>query len=281
MNDVPQLDVDGKYYITNSADIQIYVKTTDGGTVKSLYAVAGVSSYAWNTWQTGEITRDVVLPKGSHVIYANCRYRLQKGTTNNAAVKWSGFTSSFVYDYYHSRIFANGLVFGSSQNNFFSVLRDTSGDINVKSVTSNGKLGFELLSSGLSDIAGGIRLRKTVVLGFGYVLCRVSGNTYYDTVYGTHAVRGNASFACSRIAAGVHQLTFPTTWSNVVTSARSLFVTAIGYNDTTNNGKSENNVNTTVTVKSVTTTDCVIVVGDDMSPNDLFGFYFKIEYMLD
>lgn len=284
VDEMPQVDVNGNYWLFNVCRITIYVRTVDGNTTKSTYIGASYSDGGGNnTWITANVSRDAVLPKGNHTIYAEIYYRLQKGASN-AAAEWSDVTASFVYDFYLSRIFANGLVFGSSQNNFFSAMRDSDGNMSVKGITNNGKYGFEILPTGLSDIAGGVRLRKTIVLGYGRVSCMQSTTgSYIDYVYDSqNALRDlGGYFSSSREAEGIHKLKFPNGWENVISDASRLFITAIGHNNTLYNNQSNYKVNTTVSIYSKSTSECVIAVGDDMSPNDKFGFFFKIEYMLD
>lgn len=280
--DVPYYE-GGYWYVNNNASATLIVKSynSNGILIQSSYITACYAD-GRSSWVSQNVNRDVTLPAGTHYIYVRAEYRLLKGTSNWGYVRWTNISATFVYDYYISRIFANGLVFGSSQNNFFSAMRESDGNMAIKGVTNNGKYGFEVLSTGLSDIAGGQRLKKTVVLGFGYVLCRNANGTYTDIVTAQDAFRSYAgAFSCTRIAEGVHRLKYPDGWKDIITASYRIFVTALGYNNTTYNNKSVNNVNTTVTVKEINTTDCVIVVGDDMSPNDLFGFHFKIEYMLD
>ena len=277
MDDAPVADIYGNYYIYNRSSISIRIKTVQTGQPnKWTYVGLSAGSNGENSWQTTTVTRDVVLPKGTHYIYATCYFRLQEGTSNTADVKWSGLTVSFVYDYYISRIFANGLVFGSSQNNFFSAMRESDGNMAVKAVTNNGQFGFELLDTGLATIWKGKRFRPTIVLGFGKITANKNNSgTYYDSISDSaNAARDYVgSFSCERTSEGIHKLTFPTGWADLGLSTSNIFVSVVGHYKSSNQ-------NVTCTVQTITTTYCTIAVGDDMSPNDQMNFFFKVEYML-
>lgn len=275
MDEAPIYDITtGCYYKYNRARINIVIKTYDGVKLiaTNIGSVSAVSD-GLSRWITISSNRDVILPAGTHKIYAECDYTLHEGSTNRGEVQWSGVTASFVYDFYQSRVFANGLVFGSSEENFVAIIRESNGNMAVKGITNNGEVGFQMKGSELSTIYKKKLLRQTITLAYGFAHCYNSNGTHTAYVSNVkNAYRDGGSFSIERQSVGKWKLTYPSGWSNLSLSNTDLFITVTAVD--------ANGALRFACVGTITSTYCIIYTGDDDSANDDIDFYFKIDYML-
>lgn len=200
----------------------------------------------------------------SLIVFAN------QSQTTSCTASWNITSASYRSDIYLSRLFANGAAYGSSINNFFAAMNVNSRMlVKASTLASNGKQnGFELSSTGLSIVHAEKLIRPMVTLGFGVV----SGNGTLSQF--TNSVRGSEQQPqVNRITDGVFRITYPSDWTALGLSQNNLYVEAHGM-------YKGNNTNTTVSVYFVYNNMCQIVIGDDMSPNDGFSFFFEIKYLL-
>lgn len=139
--------------------------------------------------------------------------------------------------------------------------------------------GFELSDEGLSIIHGldgqELKISPTLTLGFGRIMCSYNGSSWTYTISPfVNAVRDSDKVPnVTRISEGIYRVYYPSDWVNIGLVQSRIIATAIGYYDSSNH-------NTTVTIQQITETYVQFVVGDDMSPNDNYGFWFCVEYML-
>lgn len=244
----------GYYYLKNVVTVCYLIKSYVGGKYKNTI-VDMCTSDGNSSWITRNVSREVVLPAGTHYIYIRAVYHLQEGTSNWAFVRWSGTTATFVYDYYQSRIFANGLVFGSSVENFFGVSRKTNGDMEMRMVTNSIKKGFDCSPTNGIRFADNKNWFKPL-MPIMFLYCTTANGSYMKsdgTSSGTSKVDGgsvtikgrqtfdNSTFSTSvtatvsattgfvkRIDVGVYQIKFPTNWSVLNLSLENTMVKMIG-----------------------------------------------------
>lgn len=279
----------GQYSIDNWAVVTIRIKTYSDANRTNLLTtkiVATVnsqrSSTGYGTHSASMTNLAVDLSAGYHtleVYYYAIVYAGQTQTTN-VTCSWSITSVSFVSDTYISRLFANGMAYGSSANNFFTAM-NVDGTMVLKAVTRRNNAennGFELSQRGMSIVCGDSLLRPVITLGFGRVKCTQSGNTYTDTLEAfSTCIRNHVTspsvYRYTQNDRAYHRINFPSEWTNLGLSANDLYVNAVAYYDAKDH-------NYTCSVKTITTTYCEIVIGDDTSPNDLMNFWFEVKYML-
>lgn len=275
--------------VDNYARICLYLRTYSDSArtiTKTNKLVAVVSSLdSQSGYGSKSITMNgtsVDVPAGYHSViieYYGCVFR-NCVAVRSVSASWNITSVPYVSDIYLSRLFANGVAYGSSLNNFFAAM-NTNGRMLVKAVTLSGsgtnskQNGFELSADGLSVVHAGSLLRPIVTLGFGRITCSHNGSTYTDTLATfANGVRGSSGTpTVRRIGEGIHRVLFPSDWTNLGLVSSGIIASANGYYDSSNH-------NTTVTIQQITSTYVQFVVGDDMSPNDDYGFWFEIKYML-
>lgn len=274
-DDIPYSDTHGNWWLDNVASIQIIIKTVRSGGTSAGVSIASyaLTASGESSWKTTAQVRDVFLMAGTHTIYARCYFILREGTSNYGNVQWSGLTANFVYDFYQSRVFANGLVFGSSEENFVAIIRESGGNMSFKAITDAGAVGMQMYGGQLSTIYRKKLLRQTIVLGYGRCHCyTLNDNATGSVQYSSNAHRTGDSYSLSREGQGKWKLTFPSSWADLSLQANYLFVTVTPVD--------ANGYVRMACVSTITSTYCIIYTGDDDSPNDDIDFHFKIEYML-
>ena len=280
---------DGQLSITNWANVVVSIKTYSDAARTALLTTKTValanskrSSSGYGTHNVSMNNLTVDLSAGYHTleVYYYCIVYSNQTTTTSVSLSWNITSVSYVSDTYISRLFANGMAYGSSANNYLAAV-NVDGTMVLKAVTRRYQaenVGFELSQRGMSLQCGDSLLRPVVTLGFGQVSCTQSGSMYTDTLtkFST-CIRNHTTYpSVNRYTSdgrAYHRITFPSEWTNLGLSANDLYVNAVAYYDSKDH-------NYTCSVKAITTTYCDIVVGDDTSPNDLMNFWFEVKYML-
>lgn len=267
------------YYWSDVMVAHLFVITYDSssknyqkGNAKFLgYATA----YGGNKWYEYAVVGDTVVEAGYHELVIEYEVHLAANNYAYGKLAWSFNSYSFTADYYLSRIFANGLAFGSSINNAFAVVRNSAGNAEMRFATNNAKYGFEVLPSQTSKIVEQKLLKETVTLGFCRVHCyqQSNGNQTASINDSRNALRDGGSFSVERLAQGKWKVTYPTTWASLGFSKEDLFITVVA----------KSNTNGYLRFASIAETNkayCYVHTGDDDSPNDEIDFWIKIDYML-
>ena len=170
---------------------------------------------------------------------------------------------------YLSRLFANGLTYGSSLNNFFALL-NISSKIFMKAVTSDSSAnlyGFALDAEGFKVQRKNITGKVFPTIYYGFVNWTAKETFSISTYY---SFDGNSP-TLSRVATGSDgqmKLTFPSSWSNLGLSFSTAIINLVGYNDSCRN----------VHVISFTSTQ-IIVEGNDDTSNNYTSFAIEIKYI--
>ena len=266
------------YYWSDMMIAHLFVITYDSssknyqkGNAKYLgYATA----YGGNKWYEYAVVGDTVVEAGYHELVIEYEVHLSANNYAYGKLAWSFNSYSFTADYYLSRIFANGLAFGSSINNAFAVVRNSAGNAEMRFATNNAKYGFEVLPGQVSDILETKLLRRTVMLGYGFCDCykQANGTQTAYVRYSQNAVREGGSFSVTRMAEGKWKITFPSEWSALGITATNITAKVTP--------KSVGNYVRMASIVEITATYMTVHTGDDDSPNDEISFWFQIEYML-
>ena len=286
---VPGIVENGKYSIDNWANVTIQIKTYSDANMTSLQTTKTVaiansqrSSTGYGTHSVSMNNLVIDLSAGYHTleVYYYAIVYAGQTTITSVSCSWSITSVSYVSDTYISRLFANGMAYGSSANNFFTAM-NVDGSMVLKAVTRRYNAennGFELSQRGMSIVCGDSLLRPVITLGFGRVKCTQSGNTYTDTLEAfSTCIRNHVTspsvYRYTENDRAYHRINFPSEWTDLGLSANDLYVNAVAYYDAKDH-------NHTCSVKTITATYCEIVIGDDTSPNDLMNFWFEVKYML-
>ncbi len=151
------VDEDGYYTVYNQAQVRIRIATfsdvnltTKNGSDK---LIGTVRSYDGQS-HTTDVEASADVPAGYHVVYVDwyC-YAYASTSSSYAKVSFKMTSITYVSDVYLSRLFANGLAYGTSQNNFFAAMNIEQNGANrmlVKALTENSskyKYGFLLDNS--------------------------------------------------------------------------------------------------------------------------------------
>lgn len=120
------VDEDGYFRIYNSAYVAIRIETratnSTSGTLLHSTTIGSVSSNEGNS-VSKNLNASADVPAGYHFVYVVWSLYAYRSTYNSYAkvtYKLSGV--SYTSDVYLSRMFANGIAFGTSQNNFFALM---------------------------------------------------------------------------------------------------------------------------------------------------------------
>lgn len=275
---------DGWYYARNVATVRVLVETYADSGYKTLKKT--VQLYSLTSSGNGEISasdKKAVgdLVSGYHKIFVEyylCTPGYQSTSyqaLRTATAYWNVTAISYASDMYISRLFANGMAYGTSANNYFAAM-NVGGKMLVKGVTLNGSgiaNGFELSSTGLSILHKDASFRPVITLGMGilqYTSSKLSWMRYQS------GLRGGATPAVSRTTAGYYVITFPTGWTNIIGSnTENLFVTVTAYHSTSTTTKRP----LTTSIPYLINTQCQIVVSQGTSAVDEYVLV-KVEYML-
>ena len=180
-----------------------------------------------------------------------------------------------ISDIYISRMFANGVAYGSSANNYFAAM-NVNGKMLIKGVTLNGSSianGFELSETGLSILHKDVSIRPVVTLGMGILQYTSSKLSWMRFQSG---LRGGATPTVSRTNTGYYVITFPTNWQNLIGSnTNNLFVTVTAFHATSTTTKRP----LVTSIPSLTNAQCQIVVSQGSTAVDECVLV-KVEYML-
>lgn len=265
------------YYWVDRISAYLYIYTYDSQSKNRMIGqkyIGNAAAYGGNKWTEYTVTGDVVVPEGYHELVLEYSVSLSANNYACGKVNWSLNSYSFTADFYQSRIFANGLAFGSSGNNALVVVRNSNGEMEMRYATSNAKYGFEMLPGQVSDILETKLLRRTVMLGYGFCSCyKTSNDTQTASIqYGQNAVRGGGYFSVTRLEQGKWKITFPSEWSALGITATNITAKVTP--------KSVGNYVRMASIAEITGSSMTVHTGDDDSPNDEISFWFQIEYML-
>ena len=266
------------YYWTNYINARVVVKNYDNATSKRLLStsyVAWAGGYGGDKWNETSLTKDVVVPSGYHEITIEYDVHLVKNGSAYGEVAWNSVTASFTADYYLSRIFANGLAFGSSAKNSFAVARNSSGNVEMRCSTKNNEYGMQVLEDGMSTIFKDKFFKPTVLLGYGLVTSSNTNGTHRASW--SHFINGMRDDYSSPVITnrteGVWKIAYTDKWKSLGLSKSNLVVTVVP------NMQNFTKINM-VGLYEVTTTDVTVGAGDDDSPNTGISFWVKFEYIL-
>lgn len=279
----------GQYSIDNLSKVEVRIKTYSDSARTVLMTTKTVaianSQRSTSGYDTHSVTMNnlsVDLSAGYHTleVYYYCIvYRGQTSTTS-VSCQWNITSVSFVSDTYISRLFANGMAYGTSLNNFFAAM-NVANKMHVKaqSLSSGNVLnGFELSAAGLSIIHAEKLLKPVVTLGWGRITCNGTSSSTSDTVESfANAIRGDPdSVTVTRTANGIHMIKYPASWTSLGLTASRIIVHIDSYlYSSSHSGRSG-----IASVGTITSTYCTFAVGDDNSPSDAWDAYFEIKYML-
>lgn len=279
-----QLGIDGLLHIVNRAELKVLVKTYEDSScsvlkkTRSLYYIisngTGENSVS-NISVQGELT------SGYHKIFVQYSLKTPGYQTTSyvaqrtATANWSISSISYISDIYISRMFANGVAYGSSANNYFAAM-NVNGKMLIKGVTLNGSSianGFELSETGLSILHKDVSFRPVVTLGMGILQYTSSKLSWMRFQSG---LRGGATPTVSRTNTGYYVITFPTNWQNLIGSnTNNLFVTVTAFHATSTTTKRP----LVASIPSLTNAQCQIVVSQGSTAVDECVLV-KVEYML-
>ena len=278
------LGTDGLLHITNKAEIKVFVKTYEDKSctvLKKTLSLYYIASIGKGEKSESNISVHGELTSGYHKVFV--KYILQTPgcqTTSyvslrTATANWAISSVSYVSDMYISRLFANGMAYGTSANNFFAAMNDENGKMLIKGVTlnANGEAnGFELSQQGLSILHKGVSFRPMVTLGMG-ILQYTSGKLSWMRFQS--GLRGSATPTVARTNAGYYVITFPTNWTNIISNVNCLFVTVSAYHAASTTTKRP----LVTSVPLLSNAQCQIVVSQGSTAIDECVLV-KIEYML-
>ena len=161
-------------YYTNHAGytimMELYSDTTCQNLVHRVYLGSGAINATKGSTSTETKTIDVSYKTlvnytaGYSVVYAKVylewNFSCANLSSSVATVSWTGLKVEMVGGAHISRIFANGISYGTSLQNFFAVVQEGAG-MHIKALTGNGNYGFEVTSSGVYVTIAGTRYLLT------------------------------------------------------------------------------------------------------------------------
>ena len=268
--DTVPITVDG--YVTHHAKVDLYVRTYKDSSYTQLQAtrlVASVKSDGEGI-KTLSVNTQVDVPAGYqqiYVAYENTAYPTT--TSTNTETYWDITSASYTSELWLSRLFANGLAYGSSRNNFFALLNINS-KIIMQAVTTDSSMN----KHGFVLDAAGFKVQQKNVVGqvfptiFYGMVTWTAKETFSITVY--YSFDGYTP-TLSRInegSDGKMRLTFPASWSSLNLGFSTAIVNLVGYNDSCRN----------VHVTSFTSTQ-ITVEGNDNTSNNYTSFAIEIRYI--
>ena len=192
----------------------------------------------------------------SYYVAVVARCTLYNDRTSVASYSLSSVTCRIVSDKYLSRVFGNGIVYGTSANNFFAAVNESAG-LHVRGITNSGKYGFDLSSEGFKLILNGFKVKVPISILYLYVSYLSSSNTLSIQKQITF---DGGSCTVSRSGEGYYKVTFPnnTNWSALSLSFSKCMCIA---NCMWGSGIDAR-------VITMTTTYCYVETSDDNSRND-------------
>ena len=270
IEEIAPITVDG--YVTHHAAVYVYVRTYKEASHKTLIASRLIASVVsdGNGTKSKTINAKVDVPAGYQVIsveYENTVYPTPH--TTNTRTYWNITSATYVSDMWLSRLFANGLAYGSSQNNFFALM-NLSNKLMMQAVTTDSSLnkhGFWLDSEGFKVQRKNVIGKVFPTIFYGVVAWTAKETFSLSTKY---SYDGNEP-TLSRVNEGDDgkmKLTFPSSWSSLGLSFSTAIVNLVGYNDSVRN----------VHVTSFTSSQITIEGNDDTS-NNYTSFAIEIKYI--
>lgn len=278
------IGIDGLAYLKNTATVKVVVKTYEDSARTKL--IKTTSLYYLSTNGDGEksatsISANGDIPAGYHKLMVGYTLKTPGYQTTSyvslrtATAYWNITSVGYESDIYISRIFANGVAYGSSANNYFAAM-NVGGKMLIKGVTLNGsgvKNGFELSETGLSILHKDASFRPVVTLGMGILQYTSSTLKWMRFQSG---LRGAATPTVSRSNTGYYVITFPANWQNLIGSnTNNLFVTVTAFHATSTTTKRP----LVTSIPLLTNTQCQIVVSQGSTAVDECVLV-KVEYML-
>lgn len=278
------LTTDGWLRQRNVATVKVFVDTYADSGYKTLKKA--IQLYSLTSSGNGEISqsdKSVVgdLVSGYHKIYVEY-YLLTPGyqstsyqSLRTATVYWNVTSISYASEIYLSRLFANGMAYGTSINNFFAAM-NVGNAMQIKGVTLNESgiaSGFDLSSTGLSILFKGSYFRPVITLGMG-VLQYNSGTTSWKSFQNGLRNSANPTVSCS--SQGYYTITFPSAWKNIIgdniADALLISVFAIDVIST--------QANPTITMFTTVSNDNCVIKYKCSTSAAQEKFFVKFEYML-
>ena len=278
------LTTDGWLRQRNVATVKVFVETYADSGYKTLKKA--IQLYSLTSSGNGEISqsdKSVVgdLVSGYHKIYVEY-YLLTPGyqstsyqSLRTATVYWNVTSISYASEIYLSRLFANGMAYGTSINNFFAAM-NVGNAMQIKGVTLNESgiaSGFDLSSTGLSILFKGSYFRPVITLGMG-VLQYNSGTTSWKSFQ--NGLRNSADPTVSCSSQGYYTITFPSAWKNIIgdniANALLISVFAIDVIST--------QANPTITMFTTVSNDNCVIRYKCSTSAAQEKFFVKFEYML-
>jgi len=259
-------------YVTHHAYIAMYVRTYSDAahTICISNRMVGSAISNGNGTVTTSVNRQVDVPAGYQqivVVYENTVYTTN--TTTSTETYWNVTSASYVSEMWLSRLFANGLAYGSSQNNFFALLNVAS-KIIMQAVTTDGSMN----KHGFALDADGFKVQRKNITG------KVFPTIYYGLISWTaketfsispyYSFDGNSP-TLSRVASGADgqlKLTFPASWSSLNLGFSTAIINLVGYNDSCRN----------VHVVSFNSSQ-ITIEGNDDTTNNYTSFAIEIKYI--
>lgn len=202
----------------------------------------------------------------SYDVAVVARCTLYNDSTSVASYSLSSVTCRIVSDKYLSRMFGNGIVYGTSANNFFAAVNESAG-LHVRGVTNNGKYGFDLSAGGFKLILNGFKVKVPITILFMYVSF-ISSSTSLSIQ--KQVTFDGGSCTVSRSGEGYYKVTFPnnTNWSALSLSFSNCMCIANGLSTVGRDAR----------VVSMTSTYCYVECSDDSSRND-GSFQLELRYL--
>lgn len=136
---------DGYYYWNNTVEANLYVYTYSDEECTVLIGQVLVGSIVGTGYgkSSKSISTTCVVKGGYHRLVLVHSVKVYKAASG-ATLSWSGLSAKFESDYYTSRVFANGLSFGSNEDNVLAAVRNSSGNMEMRMATRNGAHGINI-----------------------------------------------------------------------------------------------------------------------------------------
>ena len=253
---------DGSAWVLNSISLRV-VLMKGSTSVKTLYSCkcsGSTEQFTVNVQTTFEGDGSAYYV----AVIAKCS--LYNDSTSVASYSLSSVTCRIVSDKYLSRVFGNGIVYGTSANNFFAAVNESAG-LHVRGVTNNGKYGFDLSAGGFKLILNGFKVKVPITILFMYVSF-ISSSTSLSIQ--KQVTFDGGSCTVSRSGEGYYKVTFPnnTNWSALSLSFSNCMCIANGLSTVGRDAR----------VVSMTSTYCYVECSDDSSRND-GSFQLELRYL--
>lgn len=208
--------------------------------------------------------------KGYHVIYIILE-TTRNYITDGETFRINDIDLSFILNEYISKLFANGIVFGTSSANMFTFLnrKDANGGNTMIGLISNGLAGIELKWDRMLVEKGGRNGMISPVLCCGWVTVDPDRATFQQL-----RTWDNTSLSIRRAGTGYVIITFDESWRGIVNYSTSyVMLTGIG---SSVGAEMPQNSAIKATFYSWVGNGFSVVVSDDSTNND-GAFYFEVK----